>query len=405
MAPPAAPSKRLPAGIWALGFVSLLMDISSEMIHSLLPVFMVTALGVSMLMVGLIEGAAEGTAMVLKVFSGALSDWWGKRKPLAVLGYGLGALSKPLFALASTAGWVITARLLDRVGKGIRAAPRDALVADLAPPDQRGAAFGLRQSLDTVGAFLGPLLAMGLMLLWANDFRAVFWVAVVPAALCIVVLVCGVKEPERPSGQPRTNPIRSENLRRLGKNYWWVVTLGAVFTLARFSEAFLVLRLQQGGLPLALTPLALVLMSLVFSLGAYPLGKLSDRMSHTTLLAWGLVVLIAADALLAWRGHGIAAWLGIALWGLHMAMTQGLLATMVAVSAPADLRGTAFGMFNLASGVALLVASALAGLLWDQWGASATFLAGGVFSTLALLGVLWHARTEATPPKPPLTQG
>jgi predicted MFS family arabinose efflux permease len=246
---------------------------------------------------------------------------------------------------------------------------------------------------------------MGLMLLWANDFRAVFWVAVIPAALCIVVLVWGVKEPERPSSQPRTNPICRENLRRLSQKYWWVVPLGAVFTLARFSEAFLVLRLQQGGLPLALTPLALVLMSLVFSLGAYPLGKLSDRMSHTTLLAWGLVVLIAADALLAWRGHGIAAWLGIALWGLHMAMTQGLLATMVAVSAPADLRGTAFGMFNLASGVALLVASALAGLLWDQWGASATFLAGGVFSTLALLGVLWHARTEATPPKPPLTQG
>lgn len=246
---------------------------------------------------------------------------------------------------------------------------------------------------------------MGLMLLWANDFRAVFWVAVFPAALCIVVLVWGVKEPERPSGQPRTNPIRRENLRRLSKNYWWVVTLGATFTLARFSEAFLVLRLQQDGLPLALTPLALVLMSLVFSLGAYPLGKLSDRMNHTTLLAWGLVVLIAADALLAWRGNGIVAWLGIALWGLHMAMTQGLLATMVAASAPADLRGTAFGMFNLASGVALLVASALAGLLWDQWGASATFLAGGAFSTLALVGVLWHARTQATPPKPPLTQG
>ncbi|MBT9514992.1 MAG: MFS transporter [Acidovorax sp.] len=405
MTPPTSPSKRLPAGIWALGFVSLLMDISSEMIHSLLPVFMVAALGVSMLTVGLIEGAAEATAMILKVFSGALSDWWGKRKPLAVLGYGLGALSKPLFALASTVGLVVTARLLDRVGKGIRGAPRDALVADLAPPEQRGAAFGLRQSLDTVGAFVGPLLAMGLMLLWANDFRAVFWVAVIPAALCMVVLVCGVKEPERPAGQPRTNPIRRENLRRLSRGYWWVVALGAVFTLARFSEAFLVLRLQQDGLPLAWTPLALVLMNLVFALGAYPLGKLSDRMSHTTLLAWGLVVLIAADVLLALSGRGVVAWLGIALWGLHMAMTQGLLATMVAATAPADLRGTAFGMFNLVSGVALLIASAMAGLLWDQWGASATFIAGGVFSTLALAGVLWHARAGAGTPKPPVTQG
>ncbi|MES2610570.1 MAG: MFS transporter [Pseudomonadota bacterium] len=398
-------SQRLPASIWALGFVSLLMDISSEMIHSLLPVFMVAVLGVNMLTVGIIEGVAEATALVLKVFSGALSDWWGRRKPLAVLGYGLGALSKPLFAMASTVGWVVAARLLDRVGKGIRGAPRDALVADLAPEGMRGAAFGLRQSLDTVGAFLGPLLAMGLMLLWANDFRAVFWVAVLPAVLCVVLLLVGVREPERPAGAARTNPIRRDNLRRLAPRYWWVVALGAVFTLARFSEAFLLLRLQQGGLPLAWTPLVLVLMNLVFALGAYPLGRLSDRMSHTTLLAWGLVVLIAADALLALRGHGIAAWLGVALWGLHMAMTQGLLATMVAATAPADLRGTAFGMFNLVSGLALLVASVVAGLLWDQWGAGATFAAGMLFATLALAGVLLQAGLSRRPPKPPFRQG
>jgi len=406
MALPPSPSKRLPASIWALGLVSLLMDISSEMIHSLLPVFMVAALGVSMLTVGLIEGAAEATALILKVFSGVLSDWWGRRKPLAILGYGLGALSKPLFALATTVGLVVAARLLDRVGKGIRGAPRDALVADLAPPGMRGAAFGLRQSLDTVGAFLGPLLAMGLMLLWANDFRAVFWVAVLPAALCVVLLVVGVREPERPAGAARANPIRRESLRRLGPAYWGVVALGAVFTLARFSEAFLVLRMQQGGLPLALTPLVLVLMNVVFALGAYPLGKLSDTARHTTLLAGGLVVLIAADALLAFTGQGIAAWLGIALWGLHMAMTQGLLATMVADTAPADLRGTAFGMFNLVSGLALLVASALAGLLWDQWGASATFGAGTCFAALALAGVLLQAAAaRRATPKPPPAQG
>ena len=405
MTPPASPAKRLPASIWALGFVSLLMDVSSEMIHSLLPVFLVTSLGVSMLAVGLIEGAAEATALVLKVFSGVLSDWWGRRKPLAVLGYGLGALSKPLFAIAPTVGWVVTARLIDRVGKGIRGAPRDALVADLAPPGMRGAAFGLRQSLDTAGAFLGPLLAMGLMLLWANDFRAVFWVAVIPAALCVALLLVGVQEPARAASAVRTNPIRRENLRRLGGAYWWVVALGAVFTLARFSEAFLVLRVQQGGLPLAWTPLVLVLMNVVFALGAYPLGKLADSTRHTTLLAWGLVVLIAADALLAFSDRGAAAWLGIALWGLHMAMTQGLLATMVADTAPADLRGTAFGMFNLVSGVALLVASGLAGLLWDRLGASATFGAGMLFATLALVGVLVQSTRHGRTPKPPATQG
>ena len=395
----------LPAGIWALGFVSLLMDISSELIHSLLPVFMVTVLGASMLTVGLIEGAAEATALILKVFSGVLSDWWGRRKPLAILGYGLGALSKPLFALATTIDLVVAARLIDRVGKGIRGAPRDALVADLAPSDQRGAAFGLRQSLDTMGSFLGPLLAMGLMVLWANDFRAVFWVAMVPAALCLVLLAWGVQEPERPADQPRTNPLRRDNLRRLPRAYWVVVGVGAVFTLARFCEAFLVLRLQQGGLPLAMAPLVLVVMNVVFSLGAYPLGRLSDRVSHTRLLAWGLVALIAADALLAWTGQGLLAWAGIALWGLHMALTQGLLATMVAGRAPADLRGTAFGMFNLVSGITLLPASVLAGLLWDQWGAGATFTAGLVFATLALLGLLagasWlQAPTPAIPPPP-----
>lgn len=405
MTVPASPAKRLPASIWALGFVSLLMDVSSEMVHSLLPVFLVTSLGVSMLAVGLIEGAAEATALVLKVFSGVLSDWWGRRKPLAVLGYGLGALSKPLFAIAPTVGWVVTARLIDRVGKGIRGAPRDALVADLAPPGMRGAAFGLRQSLDTVGAFLGPLLAMGLMLLWANDFRAVFWVAVIPAALCVALLLVGVQEPERAASAVRNNPIRRENLRRLGGAYWWVVALGAVFTLARFSEAFLVLRVQQGGLPLAWTPLVLVLMNVVFALGAYPLGKLADSTRHTTLLAWGLVVLIAADALLAFSDRGAAAWLGIALWGLHMAMTQGLLATMVADTAPADLRGTAFGMFNLVSGVALLVASGLAGLLWDRLGASATFGAGILFATLALAGVLVQSAMHGRTPKPPVPQG
>jgi len=396
--PQASPDfQRLPAGIWALGFVSLLMDVSSEMIHSLLPVFMVTALGTSMLTVGLIEGAAEATALIVKVFSGVLSDYWGQRKPLALLGYGLGALSQPLFALAATIEPVLAARLIDRVGKGIRGAPRDALVADIAPPSARGAAFGLRQSLDTVGAFLGPMLAMGLMLLWANDFRAVFWVAVIPGALAVAVLLFGVREPARHETVPRINPIRRDNLQRLGTAYWWIVGIGAVFTLARFSEAFLVLRAQQGGLALAWTPLVLIGMNVIYALGAYPFGKLADRMSHGKLLTWGLLALIAADALLAWSNQWTWVWAGISMWGLHLAMTQGLLATMVADTAPEDLRGTAFGFFNLLSGVAMLVASVLAGVLWDWYGASLTFATGAMFSTAALL-LLW-LRHKATHPR------
>jgi MFS family permease len=390
-----AAAPRIPRAIWALGFVSLLMDVSSELIHSLLPVFMFTVLGISAFTIGLIEGAAEATALIVKVFSGVLSDWWGRRKPLAVLGYGLGALSKPLFAIAGGAGLIVAARLIDRVGKGIRGAPRDALVADLAPPEMRGAAFGLRQSLDTVGAFLGPLLAMGLMLLWADDFRAVFWVAVIPAFLAVALLFFGVQEPERHQDGKRVNPIRRENLRRLPVGYWWVVGIGAIFTLARFSEAFLVLRVQSGGLPLAFVPLVLIVMNVVYAAAAYPFGKLADSTSHATLLAWGLAVLIAADAALAWDGHWSVAWAGVVLWGLHLAMTQGLLAAMIADTAPVDLRGTAYGFFNLASGVAMLIASALAGLLWDSLGAAFTFIAGGAFSALALVAMLLRSAWRA----------
>ncbi|WP_042426489.1 MFS transporter [Comamonas granuli] len=381
------PTAQIPAGIWILGCVSMLMDISSEMIHSLLPLFMVGALGASALVVGLIEGLAEATALVVKVFSGAISDYLGRRKGLAVFGYALGALTKPLFAIAPTTGIVLTARLLDRVGKGVRGAPRDALVADITPPELRGAAFGLRQALDTVGAFLGPLLAVGLMLLWANDFRAVFWVAVVPGLLAVALLLFGIREPERPASGKRTNPIRRDNLRRLGNDYWWVVGVGAVFTLARFSEAFLVLRAQQGGIAVALVPLVMVAMNAVYAASAYPFGKLSDRISHKTLLAWGLVVLMAADIVLAVDDHWTTVLAGVALWGIHMGMTQGLLATMVAATAPADLRGTAYGFFNLVSGVALLLASTVAGLLWDRYGAAWTFYAGAAFSALALLGL------------------
>ena len=392
---PSTAAARMPAGVWVLGFVSLLMDLSSEMIHSLLPLFMVTTLGASALMVGLIEGLAESTALIVKVFSGVLSDYLGKRKGLAIFGYALGALTKPVFALASGTGIVLAARLLDRIGKGVRGAPRDALIADIAPPQIRGAAFGLRQSLDTVGAFVGPLLATGLMLLWADDFRAVFWVAVIPGLLAVALLWAGIREPERPPPERRGNPISRANLRRLGSAYWWVVAVGGVFTLARFSEAFLVLRAQQSGIALALVPLVMVAMNVVYALAAYPFGKLSDRVSHGRLLAGGLLVLLAADLVLATSSHWSGVLGGVALWGIHMGITQGLLATMVADTAPAELRGTAYGFFNLVSGLAMLLASVCAGLLWDSFGAAFTFYAGAAFTLLALLALAWRPLTQA----------
>ncbi len=379
--------RRVPGAVVALGLVSLLMDVSSEMVHSLLPMFMVGPLGASVTSVGLVEGVAEATALIVKIFSGTLSDALGKRKALALLGYALGAATKPLFALAGGVGTVLAARFVDRIGKGIRGAPRDALVADLTPPPLRGAAFGLRQSLDSVGAFVGPLAATGLMLAWADDFRAVFWFAVLPGALAVLLLILGVREPERAADTPRVNPLRRDALQRLGPDYRAVVAIGAVFTLARFSEAFLVLRAQQLGVPTAQVPLVMVAMSAVYALTAYPFGAWSDRISHRRLLAGGLAVLIAADVALA-LAHG---WwllgLGVGLWGVHMGMTQGLLAAMVAHTAPADLRGTAFGVFNLASGVAMLLASAIAGALWDAFGAAATFWTGAALGGATLLGL------------------
>lgn len=381
--------RGIPAGIWALGFVSMLMDISSEMIHALLPLYMVSVLGTSAFAVGIIEGIAEATASITKVFSGALSDWLGKRKFLAVLGYGLAAVTKPVFPLASSLGWLIAARFVDRVGKGIRGAPRDALVADIAPPELRGASFGLRQSLDTVGAFIGPLLAIGLMWLTADHFQTVFWIAVVPAILSVGVLLFAVKEPERPRELRRARmPLHRDELERLGRSYWWVVAVAAVFTLARFSEAFLILKAQSIGLPIALVPLALVLMSLAYSLSAYPAGILSDKVDRTTILLIGLSLLVCADLTLAFAHSLFGAGLGVVLWGLHMGFTQGLFAKLIADTAPTELRGTAFGMFNLITGLALLFASVIAGALWDLAGPRGTFLAGAVFAVLTLLGLV-----------------
>jgi MFS family permease len=383
--------QAIPKSIWVLGLVSLFMDMSSELIHSLLPVYMVTVLGASLLSVGFIEGFAEATALLTKMFSGVLSDYLGKRKVLTVIGYGLAAVTKPLFPLASSLATVFLARFLDRVGKGIRGAPRDALIGELAPPNLRGTCYGLRQSLDTVGAFLGPLMAMSLMVLLANDIRAVLWVAVFPALVAVFLLIAGVQEPQstRPVGAPRT-VIRLFDLQRIGSAYWWIVLLGGLLTLARFSEAFLVLRAEHAGLPVTFIPLVMVVMSVTYAVSAYPAGWLADRMSRRPLLAAGCLILIMADVTLALAGDVVMVMVGVALWGIHMGLTQGLLATLIADASRPELRGSAFGVFSFVSGVALFFASVLAGFLWDQFGPSATFFAGAGLTALALVGLVVH---------------
>lgn len=381
--------RRVPRTVWALGFVSMFMDVSSEMIHGLLPVFLVAGLGASPALVGLIEGVSEATASVTKVFSGWLSDRLGKRKLLAVLGYGLAALTKPVFPLAVTPFEVLGARFADRIGKGLRGAPRDALVADVTPQDLRGAAYGLRQSLDTIGAFVGPLIAIGLMALLDDNMRAVFAYAVIPAGIAVLLLVLGVEEPRGPAAAIHAQaPIRWPEVRDIGAPFWVATGVGVLFTMARFSEAFLVLRGSDAGIPLALTPVALIAMNVVYSLVAAPIGSLSDTLGRKRLLAAGMVVLIIADAVLALAGSIAGVLIGIGLWGLHMGLTQGLLAALVADTAPARLRGTAFGLFNLATGGTLLAASVAAGAIWSAWGATATFLAGGGFALFALIGLI-----------------
>jgi MFS family permease len=377
--------RGIPRTVWALGFVSLFMDISSEAIYSLLPVFLVSVLGASALSVGFIEGVAEATALITRIFSGALSDRLGKRKLLAVTGYALGTLTKPVFAMARTVGVVFSARFVDRVGKGIRGAPRDALIADVTPADKRGAAYGMRQSLDTVGAFVGPLLAMILMLLTLADFRLVFWLAVIPGILSVFIILFFVTEPKtRPEKTP-LNPLHYKEISKMPRQYWLVVIFGFIFTLSRFSEAFLLLRAESVGVTASLIPLIMIIMNVVFSITAYPVGYLSDKIGRTGLLAIGLGVLIISDLVLAGSRVGWQVGIGTALWGFHLGLTQGLLTTLVADTATAHLRGTAFGLFNLASGLAMLVASVLAGLLWDLVGPAATFLVGGGFALLALL--------------------
>ena len=391
----------IPRTVWALGFVSLFMDLSSELVHSLLPVYLVSALGASVLTVGVIEGIAEASALIVKVFSGAISDFFGRRKGLILLGYAMAALTKPLFPLASSVEMVFAARFLDRIGKGIRGAPRDALIADVAPEAIRGACFGLRQSMDTVGAFLGPLLAMALMYWLSNDVKSVLWFAVVPAVIAVLLIIAGVDEPESRSSFHRfRSPIRLDTLKSLSKDYWWVVAVGAMLTLARFSEAFLVLRAQHAGFTITWVPLIMVVMSVVYALSAYPAGILSDRINRKTLLGVGLVLLILADLTLAHANSIVLVVIGAALWGMHMGLTQGILAAMIADVTPLELKGTAFGLFNLVSGLFMLLASVIAGGLWASYGPEMTFYSGAVFSLAALVMLAAKRHRDVAPDLP-----
>ncbi len=383
MSLPAIKRPRLPPSVWALGFVSLFTDVGSEMVHSLLPVLLAGTLGASALTIGMIEGAAESLVLITKVFSGYISDAFGKRKPLVLLGYGLAAAVKPLFPLAGSVETVVTARLLDRLGKGIRGAPRDALIADVTPAEVRGAAFGLRQSMDSIGAVLGPLLAVGLMAVFLGNIHAVLWFAVVPGMIAVALIVFVVREPAQTERHARL-PISRAGLASLGKPFWMVVVVGGLLSLARFSEAFLILRGSQLGLSNSLVPLVLVIMSVVYTISAWPVGALSDRWSRGALFAAGMIVLVFADAMLALADGSFAVFVGAGLWGLHLGMTQGLLAAMIADTTPSAWRGTAFGVFSLICGIALLVASVAAGALWDRYGPQTTFLVGGMFALLSV---------------------
>jgi MFS family permease len=380
--------KVIPPSIWALGFVSLFADVSSEWIHSLLPIFMVTTLGASVTAVGVVEGIAEATALITKIFSGVLSDYLKKRKLLALIGYGLSACTKPLFPLSNSIGMVLTARFTDRIGKGIRGAPRDALIGDIAPPEIRGASFGLRQSLDTVGAVMGPLLAVLFMFVLADNIRAVLWIAVIPAFIAVAILARGVKEPEHRQLSKAHKTMRISDIRNAGKDYWQLVAVAGVLTLARFSEAFLVLKAQATGLPIALVPMVMVIMSLTYALSAYPTGKLSDRLDRYTVLIIGVIFLIAADIFLGLADNLWLLALGVGLWGLHMGFTQGLLAAMVTDTAPEQLRGTAYGVYNVVCGISLLTASVIAGMIWDRFGPSIMFFTGAAFTIISLSGLL-----------------
>jgi len=380
---------QLPRNVWVLGFVSLFMDLSSEIYHALLPAFITMVLGLPATALGAIDGVAEATANLAKLFSGRLSDRSLKRKPWIMGGYGLAALSKPLFPLASDAPLVMLARFADRIGKGIRGSPRDAMIADETPPEIRGRAFGLRQALDTAGALLAPLLAIGLMALLASDIRKVFWIAIIPAAISFLLAWLVLREANEHLAPIKRSPFFA-GFRELDKETKRLLQVGFLFTLARFSEGFLILKGIDIGLSEAMSPLTLAIFNLAYVALAYPAGALSDRMQPRSILIAGMIVLIAGDMVLARTSNFAGLVVGTALWGAHMALTQGIFSRMIADSAPEELRATSFGAFYFVTGIGTLLASLGAGWLWDGQGPESTFLtsAGVAAAAVALLVLL-----------------
>lgn len=374
---------RIPRTVWVLGFVSLLMDISSEMIHALLPLFMAGTLGASAIWIGLVEGIGEGTALIAKVFSGVVADRFGHKKRLVFAGYFLGVISKPVFALAGSMPVVLAARFFDRIGKGLRGAPRDAIVADVTDESIRGAAYGLRQSLDAAGAFVGPLLATLLLLLWTEDLRSIFWIALIPGAACLALILFGVEDNVTPT--VNTKRIAWKDLKSvMTPAFVQLVILGTLFSLARFSNAFIVLRAADIGIEHAWIPMAVVLMNITFSLSSYPFGKLADKLNPMKLLALGIVLLALANLLFAYAENYRILAAGIVLFGMHLGATQGIFSTIISEIAPSEVRATAFGIFNFFSGLALLASGLVAGSLWEYMGAQYCFGGGVVFALITL---------------------
>jgi len=380
--------KKIPKSIWTLGIVSLFMDISSEIIHSLLPIFMVSILGSSIIAIGIVEGISEATFLLIRIFSGVLSDYLGKRKIISVIGYGISALSKPLFPLANSVSLILIARFFDRLGKGVRESPRDALIGDIAPKSIRGACFGLRQSLDTIGALIGPIVAILGLLIFSNNIRAILWVSVIPAILSVVIFIVGIHDVEHKyTEDEKTFIFKFKNIFKIGTEYWQIVLIGGLLNLARFSDAFLILKAYELGLPITYVPLVMVLMNCFYAVSSYPAGILSDNINRKFILIIGIVFLIIADLVLAFTDSTWMLALGVGFWGMHMAFTKGILDAMVTDTASIRLLGSAYGIFNFVCGIAVLFASIISGVLWQVYGPFYSFSVGAFLAFLACLSL------------------
>ncbi len=378
-----APAPGLTRNVWALGITSLLTDVSSEMIVPVLPLFITGVLHASVASLGVIEGVAESTASLLRLSSGWLSDRIGRRKPFLVLGYGISGVAKTAFALARTWPAVLALRFADRVGKGLRNPPRDALLADSVAPAWRGRAFGMHRALDTLGAGVGPLVAYALLARWPDGFRRIFLVSGVPAVMSLIVLGLFVRAPRRAAG----GPLRGLHLefRALPGAVKRFLLADGIFQLGNSSMAFVMLRARDGGTPAAAVPLVYLLYNLVYAALSVPVGALSDRLGRRPFLVAAYLLYALAYGLLAWSGAPALVIAAMAVYGVHSALVEVSQRSLLADLVVAERRGTAYGIYHTVVGLALLPASVGAGMLWDRFGARVTF---GADAALALLAGL-----------------